>query len=76
MIFTLILCPEYCFAVHRQQRLQQLKSAAKALTFGSVAKITREQFVSEVTNASRDSWVIVHLYKDKCAPSTERNPKP
>ena len=58
--------------MHRQQRLQQLKAAAKPLTFGSVGKITREQFVSEVTEASRECWVIVHLYKDKYAPLTER----
>jgi hypothetical protein len=55
----------------RQQRLQQLREQAARPMFGKVGRIAREQFVREVTEASRDCWVVVHLFQDKCgAPSS------
>lgn len=35
-----------------------------------VLHIVREQFVAEVTEASKDVWVVTHLYKDKWSPSS------
>ena len=54
-------------AVRRQERLRQLREQAARPMFGKVGRIGREQFVSEVTEASRDCWVVVHLFQDKCA---------
>lgn len=53
------------FIHYRQQRLKQIQEEASKRRFGSVLKIVREQFVAEVTEASKQSWVVVHLYKDK-----------
>ena len=48
----------------RQQRLRQLRTAAARPTHGKVGRIAREQFIGEVTEASRDCWVVVHLFQD------------
>ena len=53
------------FKLGRKERLKQMKEDASKRRFGSVLKIVREQFVQEVTEASRQCWVIAHLYKDK-----------
>ncbi len=60
--------PLICFienASCRKERLKQIQEEASKRKFGSVAKIVREEFVQEVTEGSRQCWVVVHLYKDK-----------
>ena len=52
----------------RQRRLAELSASASAPHFSTVMQIDKAQFVAEVTQASEDLWVVVHLYKDKCAP--------
>ena len=59
-MFMVILC--------REQRLKQLKEDAANRGYGAVISIVREQFVSEVTQGSKDVWTVVHLYKDKYHP--------
>ena len=49
----------------RELRLKELQAKSSTQVKGIVQKITREQFVSEVTETSRHKNVIVHLYKDK-----------
>ena len=49
----------------RQRRLAELSATASRPPFGSVTQITKDQFVAEVTKASEEVWVVVHLYKDK-----------
>ncbi len=64
----------------RQERLRQLKEAAQRPKFGSMGSIARDEFVSQVTEGSRDNWVVVLLYQERyaadchCKPS--RNPFP
>lgn len=50
----------------RQIRLAQLKEAANRRRYGIVSSIQRADFVREVTEASRECWVIVLLNQDKC----------
>ena len=50
----------------RQERLRQLKDAAQRPKFGSVGCIARDEFVSQVTEDSRDSWVVVLLHQERC----------
>ena len=47
--------------------MAELSASASRPHFGSVTQITKDQFVAEVTNASEEVWVVVHLYKDKYA---------
>ena len=55
----------------RRQRIQDLKRAAQVKRFGSVLEIGSADFVREVTQAGPDVWVIVLLYKDGCAPTSD-----
>ncbi len=50
----------------RQIRLAQLKEAAKKPRYGKISSIVRNQFVREVTEASRDCWVVVLLSQERC----------
>lgn len=57
---------------YRQQRMKQLQASASGRTsdhrqgarFGSLQHIQASEFVKEVTEASHESWVVCHLYKD------------
>lgn len=49
---------------YRQARLAAMKAARSAAKFGSMTHLSRADFVREVTDASKDAWVIVLLYKD------------
>ena len=51
-------------SVRRQQRIQELQSAALRPRFGSVEDIRGSEFVQKVTQAGPGIWVVVHLYKD------------
>ena len=51
----------------RKERLRQLKQAAQRPRFGSLGSISRNDFVSQVTEGSRDNWVVVLLHQERCA---------
>lgn len=48
----------------RQERLKHLQQAAGRPRFGAVTRIARDQFIGQVTEASRECWVVVHLFQD------------
>jgi hypothetical protein len=54
---------EAVFEEYRQKRLQELRQQQKAERFGSVIHISAAQFVREVTEASAEHSVIVHMFK-------------
>ena len=54
---------EAVFEEYRQKRLQELRQQQKAERFGSVIHIDAAQFVREVTEASAEHSVIVHMFK-------------
>ena len=54
---------EAVFEEYRQRRLQELKQQQKAERFGSIMHIDAAQFVREVTEASAEHSVIVHMFK-------------
>lgn len=60
-------------AVRRRQRMADLRKAAQAKRFGSVTDIGGADFVREVTHAGPNVWVVLHLYKDGCAPRPRPN---
>ena len=54
---------EAVFEEYRQKRLQELRQQQKAERFGSIMHISAAQFVREVTEASAEHSVIVHMFK-------------
>ncbi|CAM5108913.1 unnamed protein product [Eretmochelys imbricata] len=49
--------------MYRQQRLQEWKILQKRQKYGELREISGEQYVKEVTNAQKDVWVVIHLYR-------------
>ena len=49
---------------YRQQRMNQLKAAAFRNRFGEVFDIVKADWIKEVTEASNNCIVIVHLYEN------------
>ncbi|KAF9438541.1 Phosducin-like protein 3 [Entomortierella beljakovae] len=49
---------------YRQQRLNAIKQEMSVDKFGEVQHIYKTDFVREVTDASKDVWVVAYLYKD------------
>ncbi|NXK18424.1 PDCL2 protein, partial [Arenaria interpres] len=49
--------------MYRQQRLQEWKCLRRRQKYGELTEICGEQYVKEVTNAPKDLWVIIHLYR-------------
>ena len=54
---------EAVFEEYRQKRLQELRQQQKSERFGSIFHIDAAQFVREVTEASAEHSVIVHMFK-------------
>ncbi len=50
--------------LYRQQRIDQLRQSQVLNRFGDVLNISKDQWVREVTDASKTCWVIAHLYSD------------
>ncbi|KAM6150515.1 phosducin-like protein 2 [Erethizon dorsatum] len=48
---------------YREKRLQEWKVLKKKQKFGELREISGNQYVNEVTNAEKDVWVIIHLYR-------------
>uniref|UniRef100_F7BBC6 Phosducin domain-containing protein n=1 Tax=Monodelphis domestica TaxID=13616 RepID=F7BBC6_MONDO len=49
--------------IYRQKHLQEWKALQKTQKFGEQREISGDQYVKEVTNAEKDVWVIIHLYR-------------
>ncbi|KAJ2806564.1 phosducin, partial [Coemansia furcata] len=57
-------------AQYRQQRLAEIKAQADKERFGELMYISEPDYKREVTEASRDSWIVVHLFREgipKCS---------
>ncbi|KFO26482.1 Phosducin-like protein 2 [Fukomys damarensis] len=48
---------------YREKRLKEWKVLQKKQRFGELREISGNQYVNEVTNAEKDTWVIIHLYR-------------
>ncbi|KAF8928147.1 Phosducin-like protein 3 [Dissophora ornata] len=49
---------------YRQQRLDSIKQQMSEDKFGEIQHIYKTDFVREVSEASKDVWVVVYLYKE------------
>lgn len=48
----------------RQQRLNAIKQEMSEDKFGEIQHIYKTDFVREVSDASKDVWVVAYLYKE------------
>jgi len=55
----------------RRMRIQELKKKAALEKFGDVYPIVKADFIREVSEASKESWVIVDMFKDGIQESTK-----
>jgi len=55
----------------RQQRLRELKAEAAKQRFGDVYPLSRADFIRDVTEASREYWVVVEMFKDSIEESVK-----
>jgi hypothetical protein len=44
--------------------MQEIRNFQSKSRFGTVEPLSKPDFVKEVTEASEDTWVWVHLFKD------------
>lgn len=56
---------EAAIEAYRRARLAQLKARATAARFGEVRALSRSEYVREVTEASQESWVLLHMYQNR-----------
>ncbi|XP_077338736.1 phosducin-like protein 3 [Lithobates pipiens] len=54
---------ERAIEMYRQQRLAQWQATQIKNKFGEVMEISGQDYVQEITNAGKDLWVLLHLYK-------------
>jgi hypothetical protein len=49
---------------YRQTRLAEMRAAAEKQKFDHVREISKPDYASQVSDASHDHWVVVHMYHD------------
>ncbi|MGH0172700.1 UNVERIFIED_CONTAM: hypothetical protein FKN15_067421 [Acipenser sinensis] len=54
---------ERAIEMYRQQRLAELKATQLKNVFGEVTEISGQEYIQQVNKAGKDTWVILHLYK-------------
>jgi hypothetical protein len=50
--------------VYRQRRIEEIKESAVQNRFGEVQEIIKDEWIREVTEGSKSSPVVVHLYQN------------
>ena len=49
---------------YRKKRMEEMKAASMKPYFGKVIEISKEDYIKEVTNATKDVFVVLSLYQD------------
>jgi len=55
---------EEVLRIYEQRRMEELKQLAQRPKFGSVIEFRKQDYVTEVTNAPKDVFVVCHLYQN------------
>lgn len=55
---------EKAFEKYRKDRMDEIREAARKPKFGQVIEISKQNFISEVNEAPKETFVIIHLYQD------------
>jgi hypothetical protein len=58
---------------YTEKRKKEMEAQSKRLQFGYVNEISKEDYVREVTEASKEVTVLLHLYQDYNEPSVKIN---
>ncbi|CAD8177919.1 unnamed protein product [Paramecium pentaurelia] len=58
---------------YKNQRLQQMMEQAQKKLYGEVYEISRDEYVKQVTEASKDRFVVLSLYQDYIIESLKLN---
>jgi len=48
----------------RQARLEELKKKKERFRFGELCHIRKSEFIREINEASKENWVVLHLYRE------------
>ena len=51
---------------YRKQRIAEMKAAAAKNKFGTLRELSRSDYVKQVTEASKDHWVVLLMHQDRC----------
>lgn len=54
---------EEVLRIYEQKRMEELKQIAQRPKFGTVIEFRKQDYVTEVTNAPKDVFVVCHLYQ-------------
>lgn len=46
------------------KRMEEMRAMAAKEKFGDLVQISKPEFVREVTEASKECWVVVHLFNN------------
>ncbi|RUS15744.1 thioredoxin-like protein [Endogone sp. FLAS-F59071] len=49
---------------YRMKRMEEMRAMAAKEKFGDLVQISKPEFVREVTEASKECWVVVHLFNN------------
>ncbi|KNC96154.1 uncharacterized protein SPPG_08542 [Spizellomyces punctatus DAOM BR117] len=49
---------------YRRQRIAEMNAAARLEKYGTVTQISKPDYTVEVTEASKDTWVVLHLFQN------------
>ncbi|RKP08654.1 phosducin family protein [Thamnocephalis sphaerospora] len=55
---------DHFMEAYRRQRIAEMNALAATECFGELVQISEPDFVREVTEASKEAWVVVHLFQD------------
>jgi hypothetical protein len=55
---------EKALEFYRQKRIAEMKQATVKNRFGEVVEIIKDEWIREVTDGSKSSPVVIHLYQD------------
>eukprot|EP01069_Polyplicarium_translucidae_P000755 Polyplicarium_translucidae@DN1380_c0_g1_i1.p2 len=61
--------PDDVLQRHREKRLAELRERAARARHGELMHLHKDEYLAEVTEASRNSWVVVALYSEQCETS-------
>jgi thiol-disulfide isomerase/thioredoxin len=54
---------DHFMEVYRRKRIAELRAQAMTEKFGELTQISEVDFIREVTEASKEVWVVVHLFQ-------------
>ncbi|RKP27494.1 putative viral IAP-associated factor [Syncephalis pseudoplumigaleata] len=54
---------DHFLEAYRRQRMAEIKARAEQERYGTLQQISEPDFIREVTEASKETWVVVHLFQ-------------